>query len=108
MQLLHNLAPAQGWHLVVGHCNHQWREDAAANAEHVARLAHKLGVAYHQVSRCTTTHVQYATELMCQCGGALELELAYHQVCVPLLTNSKFAYHQVSLWATTHTLYTII
>jgi len=49
MQLLHDLGAAQGWRLVVGHCNHQWREDASANASHVRMLAGSLGLQYCQV-----------------------------------------------------------
>lgn len=39
LAVLRHLQPKWGWRLLVAHCNHQWREDAAANADHVMQLA---------------------------------------------------------------------
>ncbi|HEY9688544.1 MAG TPA: tRNA lysidine(34) synthetase TilS [Coleofasciculaceae cyanobacterium] len=39
LRLLVDLRRLWGWSLVVGHCNHGWRSDAAANATFVADLA---------------------------------------------------------------------
>ncbi|MEO0457575.1 MAG: tRNA lysidine(34) synthetase TilS [Cyanobacteria bacterium P01_A01_bin.114] len=38
-RLLIDLQPKWGWQLALVHCNHGWRDDAAANAEHVQGLA---------------------------------------------------------------------
>lgn len=38
-QLLLDLQPKWGWELAIAHCNHRWRPDADANAEHVRTLA---------------------------------------------------------------------
>jgi tRNA(Ile)-lysidine synthase len=42
-KLLLMLQPRWHWQLAIAHCDHRWREDSAANAEHVANLAKKLG-----------------------------------------------------------------
>lgn len=34
--------------LAVGHCDHGWRQDSAANANHVKQLAHSWDLPYHQ------------------------------------------------------------
>ena len=34
-QIMVDLARAKEWRLVVGHCDHRWRQDSEANAEHV-------------------------------------------------------------------------
>jgi tRNA(Ile)-lysidine synthase len=39
IKLLIDLQPKWGWHLAIVHCNHRWRVDAAANADHVLALA---------------------------------------------------------------------
>ncbi len=39
IKLLLDLQPKWGWHLAIAHCNHRWRPDSQANAEHVAILA---------------------------------------------------------------------
>lgn len=46
LRILHHLAPKQGWDLIVGHVDHQLRPDSAQDAEFVARLASKLGLAF--------------------------------------------------------------
>lgn len=38
-QLLIDLQPKWAWLLVIAHCDHRWRDDSAANAEHVQQLA---------------------------------------------------------------------
>ena len=35
-----------GWHLAIAHCDHRWREDSQANADHVALFAQDLGLDY--------------------------------------------------------------
>jgi tRNA(Ile)-lysidine synthase len=39
IKLLIDLQPKWGWQLAIVHCNHRWRVDAAANADHVSHLA---------------------------------------------------------------------
>ncbi|WP_416666506.1 tRNA lysidine(34) synthetase TilS [Egbenema bharatensis] len=44
VQLLLNLQPKWQWQLAIVHCNHQWRQDATANADYVEQLAKDWGV----------------------------------------------------------------
>ncbi len=39
MQLLVDLQPKWSWDLAIAHCDHRWRPDSQANADHVAQLA---------------------------------------------------------------------
>ena len=34
------------WNLTIAHCDHQWRSDSRANAEHVERIAKEWGIAF--------------------------------------------------------------
>ena len=34
------------WNLTIAHCDHQWRSDSVANAEHVERIAKEWGIAF--------------------------------------------------------------
>ncbi len=47
IKLLLDLKSKWGWYLGIAHCDHRWREDSQANAEHVKNLAHSWGVAFH-------------------------------------------------------------
>ena len=47
-KLLLDLQPKWGWHLAIAHCNHRWRADADANAEHVQQLAQAWQLPYYQ------------------------------------------------------------
>lgn len=46
-QLLLDLQPHWYWHLGVAHCDHRWRSDSQANADHVAGLAQAWDIPYH-------------------------------------------------------------
>lgn len=46
-QLLLELQPLWGWRLEIAHCDHRWRADSAANAEHVRSLASAWGLPFH-------------------------------------------------------------
>jgi tRNA(Ile)-lysidine synthase len=46
MKLLLDLQSKWGWYLGIAHCDHRWREDSQANAEHVRSLAQSWGVAF--------------------------------------------------------------
>lgn len=43
-KLMLELQPKWQWELAIAHCNHQWRADADANAQHVQQLAESWGV----------------------------------------------------------------
>jgi tRNA(Ile)-lysidine synthase len=45
-QLFVDLQSKWDWQLGIAHCNHGWRADATANAEHVAKLAQEWGLPY--------------------------------------------------------------
>ena len=47
-QICLDLADRWDWQLTIGHCDHRWRDDSAANARFVAHLADHWGVPYHQ------------------------------------------------------------
>jgi tRNA(Ile)-lysidine synthase len=47
VQLLRTLQPKWHWHLAIAHCDHQWRADSTANAQHVRQLASDWGLAFH-------------------------------------------------------------
>lgn len=47
-QICLDLADRWDWQLTIGHCDHRWRDDSAANARFVAHLADRWGVPYHQ------------------------------------------------------------
>jgi len=46
-QLMLDLQPKWGWHLGIAHCDHCWREDSEANANHVEQLSRKLGIPFY-------------------------------------------------------------
>lgn len=46
IKLLLDLQPKWGWHLAIAHCNHRWRPDSQANAEHVKQLAQVWSVPF--------------------------------------------------------------
>ena len=47
IQLLLDLQPKWGWHLAIAHCDHRWRSDSEASANHVAQLAENWGISYY-------------------------------------------------------------
>ena len=59
LQLLVDLQPKWQWQLHTIHCNHRWREDAAANAEFVAQWVAELGLP-HTAKQATTPPVSEA------------------------------------------------
>ncbi|MDJ0618388.1 MAG: tRNA lysidine(34) synthetase TilS [Calothrix sp. MO_192.B10] len=46
-KLLLDLQPKWGWHLGIAHCDHRWRSDSQANAQHVENLARHWNVSFH-------------------------------------------------------------
>ncbi|MEP0754819.1 tRNA lysidine(34) synthetase TilS [Trichocoleus sp. Lan] len=47
IKLLLDLQPKWGWHLGIAHCDHRWRPDSQANANHVEQLARTWQVSYY-------------------------------------------------------------
>ncbi|MEP0857869.1 tRNA lysidine(34) synthetase TilS [Trichocoleus sp. DQ-U1] len=47
IKLLLDLQPKWGWHLGIAHCDHRWRPDSQANANHVEQLARIWQVSYY-------------------------------------------------------------
>lgn len=47
-QMLIDLQPKWNWALAIAHCDHRWRDDSAANAEHVQKLAEQWQLPYNQ------------------------------------------------------------
>ena len=43
-RLLHDLSRKWNWRLTLGHCDHAWRPDSAANAQHIQRTAQDWGL----------------------------------------------------------------
>ncbi|MGI0492362.1 tRNA lysidine(34) synthetase TilS [Alkalinema pantanalense CENA528] len=48
LQLLTDLKDLWNWSLAVAHCDHRWREDSAANADHVEKLAQTRGLPFYR------------------------------------------------------------
>jgi tRNA(Ile)-lysidine synthase len=46
-KLLQILQPKWQWHLAIAHCDHQWRSDSGANAQHVQQLANNWGLPFY-------------------------------------------------------------
>ncbi len=47
IKLLLDLQPKWGWQLAIGHCDHRWRDDSAANAEAVHQLAQSWNLPFY-------------------------------------------------------------
>ncbi|MEH2190278.1 MAG: tRNA lysidine(34) synthetase TilS [Nostoc sp.] len=47
MKLLLDLKSKWGWHLGIAHCDHRWRSDSEANANHVENLAKTWGISFY-------------------------------------------------------------
>ncbi|MFM9265432.1 tRNA lysidine(34) synthetase TilS [Tychonema sp. BBK16] len=48
LKLLLDLQSKWSWELAIAHCDHRWRSDSEANANHVASLAKNWGICYYQ------------------------------------------------------------
>jgi tRNA(Ile)-lysidine synthase len=47
IKLLLDLQPKWGWHLGIAHCDHRWRTDSQANANHVENLAKSWEISFY-------------------------------------------------------------
>ena len=48
IKLLLDLLPLWGWHLGIAHCDHRWRSDSEANANHVEQLAKTWNISFYR------------------------------------------------------------
>lgn len=54
-QLLRDLQPKWNWQLSIGHCDHRWRVDSTANADHVTALATSWNLPCHRATAPSAT-----------------------------------------------------
>ncbi|PSB38455.1 tRNA lysidine(34) synthetase TilS [filamentous cyanobacterium Phorm 46] len=47
IKILLDLQPKWGWNLAIAHCDHRWRSDSQASANHVENLAKNWGISYY-------------------------------------------------------------
>jgi len=47
IKLLLDLQPKWGWHLGIAHCDHRWRTDSQANANHIENLAKSWDISFY-------------------------------------------------------------
>jgi tRNA(Ile)-lysidine synthase len=47
IKLLLDLQPKWGWHIGIAHCDHRWRSDSQANANHVENLAKTWSISFY-------------------------------------------------------------
>jgi tRNA(Ile)-lysidine synthase len=47
IKLLSDLQPKWGWHLGIANCDHRWRPDSQANAQHVKNLAESWDISFY-------------------------------------------------------------
>ncbi|MEG4488208.1 tRNA lysidine(34) synthetase TilS [Microcoleus sp. D2_18a_B4] len=47
IKLLLDMQPKWGWNLAIVHCDHRWRSDSEASANHVEQLAKNWGISYY-------------------------------------------------------------
>ncbi|WP_315790398.1 tRNA lysidine(34) synthetase TilS [Fischerella sp. JS2] len=47
IKLLLDLQPKWGWKLGIAHCDHRWRTDSQANAQHIENLAKNWGISFY-------------------------------------------------------------
>jgi tRNA(Ile)-lysidine synthase len=47
IKLMLDLQPKWGWHLGIAHCDHRWRPDSQANAQHVKNLAESWDISFY-------------------------------------------------------------
>lgn len=60
MQLLLDLQPKWEWELGIAHCDHRWRVDSQANADHVQNLAENRGVSFYLETANQPVHSEAA------------------------------------------------
>lgn len=84
IRLLLDLQPKWEWDLSIAHCNHCWRDDAAANADYVQQLARSWQVPYF----CMTADEPVSSEATARDWRYRVLtELAIEQKCAAVVTG---------------------
>lgn len=78
IKLLLDLQLKWGWHLAIAHCNHRWRSDSQANAEHIEHLAQTWGVPFYcQTATEIATSEAQARQWRYQVLAAIAKENSY-------------------------------
>jgi tRNA(Ile)-lysidine synthase len=73
-----------GWDLTIAHCDHQWRSDSGANADHVQKIAAEWGVSFRL--RTATTLLKSEAEAR-KWRYAMLLEMANIDQCAYVVTG---------------------
>ena len=60
IKLLLDLQPKWGWNLAIAHCDHRWRSDSEASANHVEQLAKNWGISYYLQTASDTPKTEAA------------------------------------------------
>jgi tRNA(Ile)-lysidine synthase len=60
IKLLLDLQPKWGWNLGIAHCDHRWRSDSEASANHVEQLAKNWGISYYLETASDTPKTEAA------------------------------------------------
>jgi len=75
VKLLLDLQPKWGWSLAVAHCDHRWRDDSLANAQHVENLAKTWATPFY----CATTERTLQSEAAARTWRYQALSAIAHQ-----------------------------
>ncbi|MGB3641768.1 MAG: tRNA lysidine(34) synthetase TilS [Rivularia sp. (in: cyanobacteria)] len=77
-QLMLDLQPKWEWQLAIAHCDHCWRDDSQANANHVEHLAGELGIPFYlETASQSLTSEAAAREWRYQVLGQIALDNNY-------------------------------
>jgi tRNA(Ile)-lysidine synthase len=82
IKLLLDLQPKWGWHLGIAHCDHRWRPDSQANANHVEQLARTWQVSFY---------LETAPEMLSISSEAAARQWRY-QALSAIAQNNNFPY----------------
>ncbi len=82
IKLLLDLQPKWGWHLGIAHCDHRWRPDSLANANHVEQLARTWQVPFY---------LETAPEMLSISSEAAARQWRY-QALSAIAQNNNFPY----------------
>ncbi|MEM1392835.1 MAG: tRNA lysidine(34) synthetase TilS [Cyanobacteria bacterium P01_H01_bin.150] len=77
-QLMLDLQPKWGWSVGIAHCDHCWREDSQANAQHVEKLSRQWGIPFYlETASQPLTSEAVAREWRYQVMSAIALKNNY-------------------------------
>lgn len=81
VKLLLDLQPKWSWQLAIAHCNHRWRADSDANADHVQHLARDWHVTFYlQTAEVVVTSEAAARQWRYQALAAIAQQ--HHYACI--------------------------